>query len=318
MARVPAERQEDLQEKVRERLGEGAEIQEALADAAAEAENFVDMEPEDGEVGRPVEAGELAKDTMDYFLDRGGHDDPTSDSEQAEAAAARYCKWRGTLVYDIYRRMGGSRSRAEVSKVFDQEVDVSEYKNMVGGWMKTLLEAEGQTPGAMVLDCLKHPVGRMTRDKWAACLAAEVEEAGEAEESEEDAPRDAAPAALSDSERSREEDVEAELQPKRRRLHGKQPRPIFLERFVGPGLAAAAALACSPGPLRRPAARAARPNECCAGADGRACSFSTTALGAPATVHPRRGQLRCLFCSDGRLDDRTAIRSPERCPPLEL
>ena len=236
------------------------------------------------------------------------------DSEQSEAAAPCYYKWRGGLVYDIYRRMGGSCSRAEVSKLFDQEVDVLEYKNMVGGWMKTLLEAEGQTPGAMVLDCLKHPVGRMTRDKWAACLAAEVEEAGEAEESEEDAPRAAAPAALSDSERSREEDVEAaELQAKRRRLHGKQPRPFaFLERFVGPGLAATAALACSPGPLRRPAARAARPNECCAGADGRACSFSTTALGAAAAVHPRRGQLRCLFCSDGRLDELLARQNGDQ------
>ncbi|CAJ1390787.1 unnamed protein product, partial [Effrenium voratum] len=59
LARASAERQEDLQEKVRERLGEGAEIQEV------------------------VEAGELAEDIMDYFLDRGGYarSDPGSDDE---------------------------------------------------------------------------------------------------------------------------------------------------------------------------------------------------------------------------------------------
>ncbi|CAJ1359315.1 unnamed protein product, partial [Effrenium voratum] len=81
LARAPAERREDLQEKVRERLGEGAEIQEALADAAAEA---VDMEPEDAEEGRPATAGDLAEDIMDYFLDHGGYarSDPTSDSKR--------------------------------------------------------------------------------------------------------------------------------------------------------------------------------------------------------------------------------------------
>ncbi|CAJ1345564.1 unnamed protein product, partial [Effrenium voratum] len=73
-------------------------------------------------------------------------------------------------------------------------------------------------------------------------------------------------------------------------------------RFVGPGLAAAAALARGPGPLRRPAARAARPNERCAGADGRGCSFSTADLGAPALLQPGRGQRRCLFCGDEHLD----------------
>ena len=31
---------------------------------------------------------------------------------------AFYYAWRGDLVYGIYRRMGGSRSRAEVSKLF--------------------------------------------------------------------------------------------------------------------------------------------------------------------------------------------------------
>ena len=213
---------------------------------------------------------------MDNFLDRGGYD-PGSDSEQSEQAAACYYKWRRGLVYDIYRWMNGSRNRAEVSKLFDQEIDVSEYKNLVGGWMKTLLEAEGQRPGEMVLAILKHPVGRMTWDKWAACQAAE---AGEAEASEDDPPRPAALGALSDSECSRDEaDAVPELAPKRRRLCGKQPRPFaFLERFVGPSLAAAAALARGPGPLRRPAARAARPNERCAGADGRDCQPPTWAL----------------------------------------
>ena len=50
---------------MRERLGESAEIQEALADAAAEADGDVELEPEDGEEGRPVEAGELAEDVLD-------------------------------------------------------------------------------------------------------------------------------------------------------------------------------------------------------------------------------------------------------------
>ena len=281
LARARAERQEEVQEKVRERLGEGAEIQEALADAAAEAENFMEVEPEDAEERRPV--------------------DPGSDSKQSEKAAACYYEWRGGLVYDIYRRMGGSRSHVEVSELFDQEIDVSEYKDMVGGWMKTLLEAEGQAPSVMVLDILKHPVGRMTREKWAACLAADVDEASKAEASEDDLPRAAAPRAWSDSERSRDEADE---------VPGKQPRPFaFLERFVGPGLAAAAAVVCRPGPLRRPAARAVRPNERCPGEGGRLCSFSTTTLGAPAAVHPRRGQLRCLFCSDEHLDRLLAQQS---------
>ena len=141
----------------------------------------------------------------------------------------------------------------------------------------------------------------MTWNKW---LAVEVDEAGEAEVSEDDPPRPAVPGALSDSERSRDEaDAVPELAPKRRRLCGKQPRPFaFLERFVGPGLAAAAALARGPGPLRRPAARAARPNERCTGADGRGCSFSTADLGAPALLQPGRGQRRCLFCGDEHLD----------------
>ena len=73
---------------------------------------------------------------------------------------ACYYAWRGDLVYGIYKRMGGSRSRDEVSELFDQEMDLPEYKAMVGGWMKKLLEDEGRTPGAMVLNCLKHPVGR--------------------------------------------------------------------------------------------------------------------------------------------------------------
>ena len=304
LARAPAERREDLHKMVRERLGEGAEIQKALAEAAAEAS--VGLEPEHGEEGRPVKAGELAEDVMDYFLDRGDYarSDPGSGGEQSEEAAARYFTWRGGLVYDIYRRMGGSRSREEVGELFDQEIDVSEYKNMVGGWMKTLLEAEGQAPGKMVLGILKHPVGRMTREKWAACLAGEVGPADEAAASEDDLARAAAPLALSDSECSQDEaDDVPEFAPKRRRLCGKQPRPFaFLERFVGPGLAAAAALACASGPLRRPAARAAYPNERCAGADGRECSFSTAALGSPAAIQPSRGQRGCLFCCDERLD----------------
>ncbi|CAJ1349155.1 unnamed protein product, partial [Effrenium voratum] len=83
LARAPAERREDLQEKVRERLGEGAEIQDALTEAAAEANNDVGLEPEDGE---PVEAGKLVEDNMDYFLDRGDYarSDPGSDGKQPE------------------------------------------------------------------------------------------------------------------------------------------------------------------------------------------------------------------------------------------
>ena len=48
---------------------------------------------------------------------------------------------------------------------------------MVGAWMKALLEAEGKTPGAMVLDSLKHPVGRMTWDRWVDSMVAEVDKA---------------------------------------------------------------------------------------------------------------------------------------------
>ena len=82
---------------------------------------------------------------------------------------AFYYVWRGDLVYGIYQRMGGSRSRAEVSELFDQETDV--YKTMVGGWMKTLLEAEGKT----------HGPGRMTWDRWVNDMVAEVDEAEAAE-----------------------------------------------------------------------------------------------------------------------------------------
>ena len=52
-----------------------------------------------------------------------------------------------------------------------------------------------------MIDCLKHPVGRMTPDKWAECLAAEAA-AEEADKSEE-LP---APPALSDSECSHDAD----------------------------------------------------------------------------------------------------------------
>ena len=52
---------------------------------------------------------------------------------------------------------------------------------MVGGWMKTLLEAEGKTPRTVVLDSLKHPVGRMTWDRWVDSMVAEVDKAEAAE-----------------------------------------------------------------------------------------------------------------------------------------
>ena len=94
---------------------------------------------------------------------------------------AFYYAWRGDLVYGIYQRMGGSRSRAELSEPLDQETDVLDYKDMVGGWMEKLLEEEGQTPNAAVLDSLKHPVGRMTWDRWVDGLVAEVDEAEAAE-----------------------------------------------------------------------------------------------------------------------------------------
>ena len=94
---------------------------------------------------------------------------------------AFYYAWRGDLVYGIYQRMGGSRSRAEVSELFDQETDILDYKDMVGGWMEKLLEEEGQSPNTAVLDSLKHPVGRMTWDRWVDGLVAEVDEAEAAE-----------------------------------------------------------------------------------------------------------------------------------------
>ena len=73
--------------------------------------------------------------------------------------------------------MGGSQSRAEVSELFDQETDILDYKDMVGGWMEKLLEEEGQLPNTAVLDSLKHPVGRMTWDRWVDGLVAEVDKA---------------------------------------------------------------------------------------------------------------------------------------------
>ena len=257
------------------------------------------LEPEHGEEGRPVKAGELAEG-MDY-------------SWTAETMPGAIRAWAGSSRRRpqpaTIRGVGGLSTTstagwAALAAAPTLKIDVSEYKNMVGGWMKTLLEAEGQAPGKMVLGILKHPVGRMTREKWTGCLAGEVGPADEAEASEDDLARAAAPLALSDSECSQDEaDDVPELAPKRRRLCGKQPRPFaFLERFVGPGLAAAAALARGLGPLRRPAARAAYPNERCAGADGRECSFSTAALGSPAAIQPSRGQRGCLFCCDERLD----------------
>ena len=91
--------------------------------------------------------------------------------------------------------MGGSRHRDEVSKLFDQEADISDYKRMVGAWMKALLEAEGKTPGAMVLDSLKHPVGRMTWDRWVDSMVAEVDKAEAAAAAEERAEAEAPPGA---------------------------------------------------------------------------------------------------------------------------
>ena len=98
---------------------------------------------------------------------------------------AFYYAWRGDLVYGIYQRMGGSRSRAEVSELFDQETDILDYKYMVGGWMEKLLEEEGEA-GAAAAEERAEPQRRRARGKRAPLPHETAEVLGKSEARVED------------------------------------------------------------------------------------------------------------------------------------
>eukprot|EP00971_Amphidinium_carterae_P239003 4744347-Amphidinium_carterae.1 len=54
-------------------------------------------------------------------------------------------------------------------------------------------------------------------------------------------------------------------------------------------------------PSHKKQKRATRPNECCIGRDGQACTFSTTSPKQATRVQPKRGETQCAFCNDDRL-----------------
>ena len=190
---------------------------------------------------------------------------------------AYYYAWRGDLVYGIYRRMGGSRSRETVSGLFEQETDILDYKNMVGGWMKQLLEEEGQAPGAAVLDCLKHPVGRMTWDRWVGLVA------------EADASARVGKAAAAEA-----EVVKVEGAPRRRRIRHKRPP---LPHEVALQIA-----------MKRPAAKkkARGAQVRCQGRPERSCRCAADGSGMRARGEHDR---RCVFCSPPAMA--RALKSPQ-------
>ena len=216
--------------------------------------------------------------------------------------------WRGDLVYGIYQRMGGSRSRAELSELLDQETDVSDYKDMVGGWMEKLLEEEGQTPNAAVLDSLKHPVGRMTWDRWVDGLVAEVDEAEAAE----------AGAAA----------AEERAEPQRRRARGKRaPLPHETAEVLGKSVAQAedpleAALAelekveerppankvsqkkPKAAPKKRPSSAPGAGTNQCVGRSPMPCIYNLQRPGARGRYNSSAAARRrqCLFCDSAWLE----------------
>ena len=183
-----------------------------------------------------------------------------------------------------------------MSELFDQETDILDYKDMVGGWMEKLLEEEGQSPNTAVLDSLKHPVGRMTWDRWVDGLVAEVDEAEAAE----------AGAAA----------AEERAEPQRRRARGKRaPLPhktaeVKSEvRWRVPWQSRRRSRSARP--QRRSArsrrrSQALRPARARISALGAACGrASTTCSGrgptAATTAPATRGSRQCLICDSARL-----------------
>ena len=98
------------------------------------------------------------------------------------------------------------------------------------------------------------------------------------------------------AEETENKENEVEAAPKRRRLRGKPAAPVYGPPLPRPAVAAVGAVAVAN------QARAPRPNERCPGRDNEACAWSTSQLNGPASITPRRGQSRCVFCSDEQLD----------------
>ena len=89
-----------------------------------------------------------------------------------------------------------------------------------------------------------------------------------------------------------------EPQPKRRRLRHKQAPTGAWKTVATTGAARPRAEAAA----KRACRAAAKPSKLCPGSAGSPCVFSTTRVGQPATITPKRGQTHCLFCSDRHLD----------------
>ena len=67
---------------------------------------------------------------------------------------------------------------------------------------------------------------------------------------------------------------------------------------------------------KKPAARKGFPGERCLGKDNHPCVFSTTQAGMPATIHSKRGQVQCMFCSLVTMEKALSSSRPKVIPVL--
>ena len=268
-----------------------------LAEAAEEEEPAREEEGEDADTVAPLAPAASADEpaavatVVEPFADEGLDSASDADSNVGEAD--------GAVSLDIAEADAVERAAEPAEPSAEKEPQIEQAAEAEE---EETADAAGDCVGESSDDAEDEVEHEMLPFGVAVAVAAPAEEGGAA--SEEDIPtaeplmvcrrrlrgKQAAPW-VSD-------DEAVEPLPKRRRLRHKQAPTRAWKTIATTGAARPRAEAAA----KRESRTAVKPSKLCPGSAGGPCVFSTTRVGLPATITPKRGQTHCLFCSDRHLD----------------